>query len=387
MPKITARSVRTLREKRIFLTFPWRIYKDDPIWVPPLLRDRAETVDPDRGAFFKRGIAEFFIAWCSGQPVGTICAAEDKVTNRLNDRRECMFGFFECIDDEKVAHALFDRVVTWAYEHHLSSLRGPFHLDYENGYGILLEGRDRPPALLCGHTPVYYQNFVEDYGFTPARSDNVALWVDISEQTPALQRLSRLAERVRRRRDIVIREPDMSDWKGEIDRIHHLLNTALVHLEDHIVVNREVVEALVEPFKEIADMELVLFAEVDGKTVGWLPGIANLNEVFIHVNGLRYPWDYLKLWRYMKLPSMQLRRRTESLTLKSVLIHPDYWNTGVAVLLFDEMAQRARAKGYRGVDCSITSMDNPQTVLIGAHMGARIYKRWRVYRKKLEVPG
>ena len=154
-----------------------------------------------------------------------------------------------------------------------------------------------------------------------------------------------------------------------------------------INVSREVVEALVAPFKEIADMELVLFAEADGKTVGWLPGIANLNEVFIHVNGLRYPWDYLTLWRFMKLPSMELRRRTESLTLKSVLIHPDYWNTGVAVVLFEEMLRRARLKGYKWVDCSITSMDNPQTILIGEHMGAEIYKRWRIYRKKLEVPG
>ena len=385
MKDISVRPVKTRRERRLFLTFPWCIYKSDPLWVPPLLPDRRAVIDPERGAFFKHGVAEFFIAWRDGQPVGTICAAEDKATNKLNNRRECMFGFFECIDDEKVAHTLFDQVVTWANAHHLTSLRGPFNLDYENGYGILLEGRDRPPALLCGHTPEYYQKFVENYGFTPARSDNVALYVDISEQTPALRHLSQLAERVSRRRDIVIREPDLSEWDSEIDRIHHLLNTALVHLEDHIKVDRDVVEALVEPFKEIADMELVLFAEVEGKTVGWLPGIDNLNEVFMHVNGLRYPWDYLKLWRYVQLPSMRLRHRTESLTLKSVLIHPEYWNTGVAVLLFAEMAKRAREKGYQWVDCSITSMDNPQTILIGEHMGAKIYKRWRVYRKQLEV--
>jgi GNAT superfamily N-acetyltransferase len=107
--------------------------------------------------------------------------------------------------------------------------------------------------------------------------------------------------------------------------------------------------------------------------VGWLPGIANLNEVFAHVNGLRYPWNYVSLlWR--------MRRQTESLTIKSVLVLPQYWRTGVAVLLFDEMAKRARAKGFKWIDLSITSADNPQTPLIGEHMGAKIYKRWRVYR-------
>ncbi|MDF1514876.1 MAG: hypothetical protein P1S60_13790, partial [Anaerolineae bacterium] len=99
MAQIEVRPVSTRRDRRHFLTFPWRIYKDDALWVPPLLPDRAATIDPHHGAFFKRGTAEFFVAWHNGQPVGTICAAEDKVTNDLNDRHECIFGFFECVQD------------------------------------------------------------------------------------------------------------------------------------------------------------------------------------------------------------------------------------------------------------------------------------------------
>lgn len=123
---------------------------------------------------------------------------------------------------------------------------------------------------------------MERFGFEPARGDNLAYAIALDEELPALQRLSRLADRIRQRERITIREADLSHWQDEIDRIHRLLNTALAHLPDHIGWHRDAIEALLKPFLEIADPELILFAEVDGETVGWFPGIANLNEVFIH---------------------------------------------------------------------------------------------------------
>ncbi len=365
--------LRTTRDQRTFLTFPWRIYRDDPLWVPPLLPDRRKAIDPERGVFFQRGHAEFFIAWRGGKPVGTICAAEDKATNQTRNRKECVFGFFEYIEDFHVAESLLNRAVEWAKAHDLNALFGPFNLDYENAYGVLIEGRDRPPALLCGHTPPYYQRFMERFGFQPARGDNLAFAFDLAEDTPVLQRLHKLADKVRQRKDFVIRDADLEHWQDEVDRIHRLLNIALAHLPDHIGWRREAVEATVAPFRELADPELILFAEADGETVGWFPGIPNLNEALIHANGLRYPWDYAKLGWHM-------RRQTECLAIKSVLVPPEYWNTGVSVLLFDEMARRAKAKGYKWVDMSLTSADNPNTPILAQHVGARLYKRYRVYR-------
>jgi GNAT superfamily N-acetyltransferase len=365
--------IRTARERRTFLTFPWRIYRDDPLWVPPLLPERAKAIDPERGAFFKRGEAEFFIAWRDGVPVGTICAAEDKFTNERGHRRECVFGFFEYVDDDDVAAGLLRHVIEWARKRGLNALYGPFNLDYEDSYGVLVEGRDRPPALLCGHTPPYYQDFMERFGFQPARGDNLAYAADVDEDTPARRRLHRLADRLRQRGGITIRGADLDHLDDEIDSIHRLLNTALAHLPDHVGWHREALEALLQPFLAIADPELVLFAEVDGETVGWFPGLPNLNEPFQHANGLRYPWDYLRLWWHM-------RRQPDCLAVKSVLVSPEYWGTGVSVLLFDELAQRAKAKGFKWVDLSLTSEDNPNTPILAERMGAKIYKRYRVYR-------
>jgi GNAT superfamily N-acetyltransferase len=376
MSWIDIRPVRTRRERRRFLTFPWHVYRDDPLWVPPLLPQRAATIDPARGVFFQRGDAGFFIAWQNGKQVGTIATAEDRATNAANDRRDCMIGFFECVNDEAVARAMFDHATQWAKARGLDALYGPFNLDYEDGYGVLIEGRDRPPALLCGHTPPYYQGFFEGCGFQAARGDNLAYAFDLDLDTQPMRRLFRLAERMRRRSEVAIRGADFDRWSEEIDRVYTLINIALAHLPDHIGWRRDALEASLMPFRDIADPELILFAEVDGEAVGWFPGVPNLNEAFARANGLRAPWDYVRLWWHM-------RQQAECLAIKSVLVHPDYWGTSVSVLLFAEMATRAAERGYRWVDLSLTSADNPNTPVLAERIGARLYKRYRVYRLPL----
>ena len=371
---IDVRPIRTRRERRTFLAFPWRIYRGDPLWVPPLLPERARAIDPERGAFFRRGgEAEFFIAWRDGEPVGTICAGEDRFANENRDERECVIGFFEYIDDYEVAEALLDRARAFARVRDLNALWGPFNLDYEDSYGVLIEGRERPPALLCGHTPPYYQDCMERYGFGPARGDNIAFALDLDLNSRPLRRLSRLARKIRERRNFTVREVDLTRWDEEVDCIHRLLNASLSYLPDHIGWHRGALESTLASFRAIADPQLILFAEADGETVAWFPGIPNLNEAFIHANGLRYPWDYVKLWWHM-------RRQPECLTIKSGLVLPEYWGSGVIVLLFDEMARRASARGYTWIDASLTSIENPNTPHLAKHMGGEIYKRYRVYR-------
>jgi len=356
-----------------FLTFPWKIYQQDPLWVPPLLAERKRVIDPTHGSFYKRGEAAFFLAMRDGEVVGTICAGEDKVTNQQRGLADCLFGFFECIDDPEVARTLFEQVRAWGQKRGLNRLFGPFNLDYEDGYGLLIEGRDRPPVVLCGHTPNYYQQLVEEYGFEKARGDNLAFEIRVDDDSPERQRLHRLADRMRDRGWVTVRAANLDDFQGEVDRVYSIINRALQHLPDHIGWQREALEATFDVFRKVADPDLILFAEIDGETVGWFPGVPNLNEIAIHLNGLRHPWDYLRYVRWM-------RHRPECIAVKSVLVLPEYWQTGVALLMFDEMAQRAREKGYRWADLSLTSEENPFTPALAERMGARIYKRYRTYQ-------
>jgi len=380
---IELRPVTTARDRRTFLTFPWRVYRHDPLWVAPILNERARTSDPKRGLLFRDGDADFFIAWKGGQPAGTICLAEDRNFTRHKGLAECMVGFVECVDDYEVFGAMFRHAEAWARARGMQALYGPYNLDREDSRGILIDGRDRPPAILCAHHPPYYHEFFERYGFQKDGEDGLAYAIDLDLRNPRIQRLMRLAERVRAKNPrFIVRGASLKDRDAEIDRVVYLQNRGLEHMPKFVPYTRADIEAMILPLLNLVDLELVLFAEVDGQPAGFFPGVPNFNEILIHLNGLRYPWDYLRALIYQRL-------RPKCLAIKSIVVLPEFWDTGLALLLFDEMARRAIARGYQWADLSLTGEDNQDTWPLAHHMGAQIYKRYRLYRKSISplAPG
>ncbi|MGA9531442.1 MAG: GNAT family N-acetyltransferase [Anaerolineales bacterium] len=378
MSDLTVMPVVSASDRDQFLSFPYQLYQDDPLWVPPVLSDTEERIDPQRGTFFERGEAAFFLALRRGEVVGRICAADDRLANLSQTQGNCLFGFFETIDDLQVAQAMLKSVAHWAERRGLEILTGPYDLDYEDSYGVLVQGWDRPPAILCGHSPTYYKRLFEAMEFTPLRGDALAYEIQLQTDSPSLERLLRLGQYVAKRARVRVRPANMKDFEGEVDRVLYLLNHALTHLPGFVPWQREVLHKTFETFRAFADPELILFAEVDGRTVGWLPGVPNVNEALIHANGLRRPWDYLRLWWHM-------RRQPACLAVKSVLVLREYWDQGVPALLFAEMARRAGDRGYQWADLSLTAADNPTTPTLAQRMGARIYKRYRVYQRPIKA--
>jgi GNAT superfamily N-acetyltransferase len=369
---IEVRQVRDRADKRRFLSFPWQIYRHDPLWIAPIWSEREKATDPARGHFFQGGYADFFMAYSDGNLAGTICCSHEEG----GDPRECSLGFFECVHDYAVAEALLRKAESWAHQHGLSLLCGTYNLDREDGRGVLVEGTDRPPVLLCGHNPLYYADYFERYGFGKRHDDGLAYACPLDEHSPTMQRLYRLAEKVQSRRTFTVRQANMQDIDSEIERIVVIQNRGLEHLPGFVPYDRAAVAGMVLPLKDLADPELVLFAEADGQTVGWFPAIPNFNEILIHLHGLRYPWDYMQALRYRKL-------KPKCLAIKSVAVLPEYWDTGVAILLFAEMVRRANRKGYEWADLSLTGEDNPDTWDLAHHFGGEIYKRYRFYKKEI----
>lgn len=368
---IEVRQVHDRREKLRFLTFPWQLYRGDPLWVPPVFSEREKATDPKRGLFFRGGYADFFIAYKDGSIAGTLCCSHE----HAGAAGDCDLGFFECLDDFDVAVAMFEAAEEWARGHGLSRMRGTYNLDREDCRGLLVEGRDRPPVVYCGHNPPYYVGLFERYGFTKEHDDGLAYAVILDEQNRKIQRLYRLADEVKRRKRFMVRTACMQDLDAEIDRILVLQNRALAHL-DGVPYSREAIEGMVLPLKEVADPELVLFVEADGQAVGWFPAIPNLNEILIRLGGLRRPWDYLRALRYRNL-------KPKCLAIKSAAVLPEFWDTGAAVLMFAEMVKRAFARGFEWLDLSLTGEDNPDTWDLAHHMDGRIYKRYRFFQKQL----
>lgn len=389
MPEIRTINLRSRRARKQVLLFPHRLYAGDPNWVPPRFHEQMRTLDPRTGEFFTHGYGECFGAFENGTLRGTVCVAEDEYKNRITGLKDCIFGFFEYENDTAVFNALMNRAVSWAREHGLSRLIGPFNLDYENNYGLVVEGEDRLPTMLCAYTKDYYLEHMRRWNFSEDRGRNLAFELDLSRPNGEMEKLFRLGDRLVSRSDLRVRGADFSDFENEVERIYYLINKSLAHIPDFKPWHREDLAKTLKEFKSFADPELILFAEIPRgsalsrnpenqpliggwEPVGWLPGLPNLNEYLVHTGGLRFPWQFIQLLALM-------RRQPRCLTIKSVLIPPEYWAKGVSIGLFSRMFQTAISRGYSWVDFSLTSEKNPYTPDLARRMGARMYRAYQVF--------
>lgn len=371
---VEVRPADTRRERRAFLEFPWRVYRGDPLWTPPLLPQLVERLEPVRNPVIAEGLCEVFVAWRGNEPVGTIVAAEDTTRNGDWAEDNAMFGFFECIEDYDVAAALLDAAVGWARERGRSRIWGPWRLDYEDAHGLLVKGWDRPAVVMCAHNPPYYPALVERYGFLKGRRDSLAFAFDRlpGGGDPIPEKLHRVAELVKRRGRVSVRRANFDDWDNELEMAVDILQRGLAVLDERGFWPLERFRTHAETLRPLLDPDFVLFGEIDGKPVGWVMGLPDLNQAICAANGLRHPWDYPRLW-------LALRRQPDCISMKSIAVDPDYWNRGIDALMVYEFARKAIAKGYKWADLSLTGEDNPMTPRLSTNLGAKEYKRYRIY--------
>ena len=361
-----------------FVRFPWRVYRDDPLWVPPLIRSRLHTLDPMRGTFFQQGEAALFMARRGGEDVGTIVPWINHRANRYRGETVAGFGFFEVLEDYAAAEALLTTACDWARSRGMTLIRGPIYFSPEDSPGVLIEGFDYPPVVLVGHTPAYYAGFLERFGFRKYR-DAYAYRIEAASIGHNLEKLPpklvRVAQAARKRNRATIRSLRMDDWDDEIAKAMVIFNEALGYQREHVPMAEAEFRRFAEELRVIIDPDLTLFVEVDGRTVGLSVTLPDINQVLKRVNGRLFPLGWLKLLWY--------RRRINVASLKIVGVLEGYRGRGLDALLYVETARQVMAKGYAWLDISLAAEENVMSNRLIRNMGAQVYKVFRTYQMVL----
>ncbi len=363
--------VRSRRDLRRFVLLPWRIYRHDPNWVPPLIGERMAYLTPSRNPFLHDAEMDLFLARRAGRVVGSIGVILDAQGRSEGVAR---FGFFEVEEDYAAAAALLDRARRWAKEHGASWLRGPANFSEWECPGVLVEGTDCPPVMLAAHTPLYYREFLERYGM--ASYQDMFAWRAFREQIgeglehvpDILAHVAQVAEQ----HHVVVRKLRFDHWTEDVDTACYLFNATLQHLPKFVPISQEDFRHFAEQVRPLLDPDLALFAEVDGKVVGFCVSWPDFNRVLIHLNGRLWPLGWVKLFWYM--------RRIDVLTFKLMGLLPEYRLRGIDALLFLSSLRAMMAKGYRWLDGSLTSEYNAAVNQLAARFGAERYKHYRLYQ-------
>jgi len=379
MASIQIRPVTARRELRAFVKFPWQVYKNDPNWVPPLISERLEYLDPATGPFYRHADVALFMARGSRQPLGTIAAFVDHHRVEHMGAPEGGFGFFEVIEDYAVAEQLLDAACGWLRERNAPVVRGPTNFGMNDCPGVLIEGADCPPVMLEAHTPAYYRDFLERYGME--KDHDLYAWRAFGSQVgpkldAVMSELEQVAGVARQRANVTIRKVRMKEWETEIAIVHHLFDTTLQNVvPDHVPMTDAEFLRLAEQFRPFIDPDLALFAEVEGKPVGFFVAFPDINRALIHLNGRLFPFGWLKLSRAI--------RNIDVATFKLMGVLEEYRRRGIDALLYLEGVRAFLDKNYKWLDGSLTSEQNPMVNLIASRLGAERYKLYRLYQMPL----
>jgi GNAT superfamily N-acetyltransferase len=336
---LRVQAARDGRDLKRFIDLPYRLHARDPLWVPPLRRDVQVLLSRSKNPFFEHAEAEYFIAERNDAVVGRIAAISNRLHNETHGDRVGFFGFFECIDDQTVADALFEAAASWCRTRGHDVLRGPASFSVNDECGLLVDGFDTPPALMMPHNPTYYIGLLERAGFAKAKD----LWVyqggSEERYIPVPERLARATELIRQRQGILLRPLNLRNFDREVERIKELYNSAWEKNWGFVPMTEHEIDHLAEQFKPVVIPELVPMAEKDGKLIGFGIALPDLNVVFRkNRSGRLFPMVLRLLW------SLKMKRiRRARILLLGVL--PAYQGKGVDAMLYHWIWTKSGERG------------------------------------------
>jgi GNAT superfamily N-acetyltransferase len=374
---VEVRPVTTRGELRTFIRLPWRLYRNEPNWIAPLLMDLGKRLDRKRNPFFKHAEAQYFLAWREGRAVGRVSAHVDRNLNEFQGNDWGLFGWFECEEDPVAARALLDAAAGWLRERGRGRMVGPMDFTTNDECGLLIEGHERPPIILCPwHHPYYQRIFEQELGMEKAMDLHMwSLYVDVRDKVhPAIWEM---ADKLESEHGIVCRGFRKKDLQAEVGRFLEVYNAAWERNWGFVPLTEEEVRHYAKDLKPVLDENWAMVAERrdTGEVVGAALTLPDYNQVLAKLNGRLLPFGWIT--------ALRERSKIDTVRVFALGVKPAYQHTGVAARFYQmhfDAAERTPQKG--GEMGWILEVNKPMNRAMEG-MGGKIVRRYRVYERAL----
>jgi len=363
-------------QMQAFVDLPWKIYAQDPQWVPPLKKEVARLLDPEVHPFWKFSQVKLFLAQRGDEAVGRIAAIVDANYNRFHDERMGIWGFFECIDDVEVAGTLFAAVEEWVRGQGMTFLRGPLNPSTNYEGGLLVEGFPQRPAFMMTYNPPYYPGLVESQGFTKEK-DLLSFWVERSWQPPPW--LNRLSRRIISKTNIRMRPMRPRDFHTELQYIKEIYHEAWFDNWGFVPMTDAEIEEMGRNLSRIMIPDLCFFLLDGQEPVGVAMVIPDINPLLKRFKGQVGLLGWLKFLLYRHEITgwrgliFGIRKRYQQLGLPLVAFN----------YLYRMLVENPKFKKYQYIELGWNLEDNDLINQWYLDSGVKVSKRFRVYRKPL----
>jgi GNAT superfamily N-acetyltransferase len=371
---VTVEEVCGARALREFVFLPERLYRDDPLWRPPLWADEKATFTP-RNPVLAHSDYRLLLARRGGTACGRLIAHMDHNFTRFTGTRTGFVGSFECTDDYAVSTALLRAADRWLERAGMDRVRGPINPVSEQ-WGLLLRGHESPPVFMAPYNPPFYNDQFARCGYAKVK-DLLAFEVDVAQGYTIPPRFERFRALMRRRRPrYTVRRLDLGRLRSEAEHIWRITNEAVRDNWGYVPLDRAELETMLRRLKPVASPDAVWMVEDSGTPVGYALGFPDLNILLERMRGRLFPFGFVTLLR--GLAGLRDYR------LFGLAVLPAYHNLGLDVLLYMSLYEALAPKGIR-LEANYILEDNLKIRNALEKLGMKQTKVYRVYEKPLAV--
>ncbi|URW76887.1 N-acetyltransferase [Sphingomonas donggukensis] len=309
MTPATIRPITSKADRKAFVALPFRLYADDPNWVPPLKNEALGLITPEKNGWFSHAKAQLFLAERDGRVVGRISAHIDTLALTMPADQGFgpgvgQWGLFDA-EDAATGAALIETAEHWLRDQGMTRALGPISMSIWEEPGLLVDGYDHPPTIMMGHAKPEYRGWIEGAGYSCVK-ELFTYDLDITKEFPPIVR--RIIQSGERNPRIRIREVDKSKFEEEAAIILDILNDAWSDNWGFVPLTPPEIKDVGVKLKPIVFNDLIRIAEVDGRPVAFMITLPDLNEAIAPLKGNLLPFGWAKLLLWLRRPKVKTMR-------------------------------------------------------------------------------
>ncbi|MBU4268268.1 MAG: N-acetyltransferase [Acidobacteria bacterium] len=373
--ELQIKKVASPRLRREFILFPYRLYRDNPYWVPPLLSEEKKFLSERYNPFLKNNRIELFMCWRGNETLGRIAAILNLDHQRQHRDRCGFFGMFECVDDPRVAAMLLRAASDWLSANGADTLRGPTSFSLNSTSGLLIDGFSLPPAILMAYNLPYYQALLEKLGFIQVMR---FFAYEVSNQTIKFPRVVDKLEKRLLDSGFRFRYMDFAQAERDMAIIIDLFNQAWADNWGFVPATFEEGLDDFKKMKMFAKPDLVIIAEKNGRPVGFSFSLPDVNQAIQPLAGRLFPFNWLRLLRNLK--------KIDRIRVMLMGVAKEYRNLGIDLVFYKKTAENAVRQGFFKAEMSWILESNEPMNRVLRHINAHITKTYAIYEKSLAQP-
>ncbi|MBO4924730.1 MAG: N-acetyltransferase [Bacteroidales bacterium] len=372
---VTVTRVQNKRAFKEFLHFPLTLYKDMPAFVPPLITDDADTLDPKKNPAYEFCDAAMYLAYKDGKLAGRVAAIVNRKANAAWNHDEVRFGWFDFIDDREVSKALLEAVEAFGRERGMTTVLGPLGFTDFDPEGMLVEGFEYLSSMALHHNWPYYKDHMEALGYAKD-VDWLEYRIYIGDTIP--DKYIRVAKIVEERYGLKLRKITKREVrKTDVGyKLFDLINETYSSLYNFTVLPKKMVDKYVGFYLGVLDLKFVsLVEDKDHNIVGFGVVMPSITRALKKCNGKLFPFGWFHILRAMYW------KYEENFEMLLIGVKPEYQKKGVNSIIFVDIMKHLIEGGFKYGESNAELESNLDIRSQWGDLEVKECKRRRVYKK------